>query len=83
MATFRRSKQPSIVIIESSHPFGWSSYEDTSSLGSCIVNPHFCCSARPAMAVAKSHRPCKWPLLRVYKYSFGSFQLTLRRKHSM
>jgi flagellar assembly factor FliW len=39
MATFRCSKQPSIVIIESSHPFGWSSYEDTSSLGSCIVNP--------------------------------------------
>ena len=39
MATFRRFKRPSIVIIESSRPFGWSSYEGTSSLGSCIINP--------------------------------------------
>lgn len=53
MATFRRFKRPSIVIIESSRPFGWSSYGDTSSLGSCIINPIFWCSTRPAMAVEK------------------------------
>jgi hypothetical protein len=67
MATFRRFKRPSIVIIESSRPVGWSSYEDTSSLGSCIINPISAVQTRPAMAVEKRHWPCKWPLLLVYK----------------
>jgi hypothetical protein len=52
MTTFRRSKQPSIVIIESSRPFEWSSYEDTSSLGSCIINP---------ISAVQHARPWPWP----------------------
>ena len=67
MATFRRFKRPSIVIIESSRPFGWSSYGDTPSLGSCIINPISGVQHARPWPWKKALAICKWPLLLVYE----------------